>query len=486
MKYNSIKKVCLLLAFSSALVSCSDFLDKRPENSVPTEDVDYTNLSEMYKPVSGIYGVTRRKLSFWGALGLISVRGDDVNKGSNPNDQIEFQYCKEFSYAKIKGYWALNGMWEGLYNVVSSSNAALEALDNYGLHVTSEADRNRLTAYKAEVRFLRAFAFFRITQLWGDAPLMIDNKALNLKLTDKETLRRFIQTELDDCAKQLPDARPNELADKPGAVTRYSALALKAKLALLDGDFNTVKTTTNEIIASKKFALYNDFYQLFKIPGKLSNESLFELQFTDFGTGSGEVVTSDAWFAFQGPRGNDNPVQGWGFMVPSQALKAFMAERGEKVRQVTTLLWTNAKTPSDDFIKPGQPGEPDCYNGKVYTPANQMTPGRVEYGMNNNIRMIRYADVLLMNAEAKVRLGESGDVPFNEVRRRAEMPELTQVTVDQILDERRAELAMEWGERFFDLVRTGKAASVLPGFKAGDEFYPIPQNQVDLNPNLAK
>ena len=97
--------------------------------------------------------------------------------------------------------------------------------------------------------------------------------------------------------------------------------------------------------------------------------------------------------------------------------------------------------------------------------------------MNNNIRVFRYADVLLMNAEAKVRLGQNGDSPLNLVRQRAKLSSLTNATVDQILDERRAEFAMEWGDRFFDLLRTGK----LP---AGAEYYPIPQNQIDLNPNL--
>ena len=105
--------------------------------------------------------------------------------------------------------------------------------------------------------------------------------------------------------------------------------------------------------------------------------------------------------------------------------------------------------------------------------------------MNNNIRVFRYADVLLMNAEAKVRAQQNGDEPFNLVRTRAKLSPITNVTLDQILDERRAEFAMEWGERFFDLVRTGKAPDVLSGFVPGEsEYYPIPQNQIDLNPNL--
>ena len=90
-----------------------------------------------------------------------------------------------------------------------------------------------------------------------------------------------------------------------------------------------------------------------------------------------------------------------------------------------------------------------------------MTPGRTKYGANNNVRIFRYADVLLMNAEAKVRLGKDGDAPLKLVRDRAKMSEIDNATVDQILDERRMELVCEWGERYNDLIRTGKAASVL-------------------------
>lgn len=486
MKYIFRKQTCIILLAASTLVGCNDFIDKLPENTVEVEKVDYTNLADMYKPVSGVYGVARQKLSFWAAYGLISVRSDDTDKGSSANDQIEFQYCKNFQYDRLREYWALNATWEGLYNLIATANASLASLDQYAANIKNDADKEKYEIYSAEVRFMRAFGLYRVTQLWGNAPLMINNQELGLKNTPKAELHKFIQDEMDYCISKLPSVRPNELSDRPGAVTKYTALMLKAKLALLDADYNTVLSATNEIIASNKFSLYNDFYQLFKIPGKLSNESLLEIQFTDFGNSSGEVVVSDNWFAFQGPRGGSNPIQGWGFMVPSQSIRALFTSRNETTRATTTFLLTNSTTPSGDKIPAGQPGEPTAYSGKAYTPANQMTAGRNDYGMNNNIRVFRYADVLLMNAEAKVRAGQNGDAPLNLVRQRAGLAPLTNATVDQILEERRVELAMEWGERFYDLVRTGKAASVLSGFKAGDEYYPIPQRQIDLNPNLAK
>ena len=296
-------------------------------------------------------------------------------------------------------------------------------------------------------------------------------------------VKKYIYDELDYCIANLPAIRPNE-SEHPGAVTKYTAEMLKAKQKMYDNEWDEVLALTEDIVNSGKFELYNDFYELFKIPGKLCNESLLEYQFTDFGNGSGDIVSSDNWFAFQGPRG-EAPISGWAFIEPTEKIRNLFSKRGESVRAETTFLMTDATTRDGDYIPVAQPGEPTAYNGKAYTPANQMTPGRTGYGDNNNIRVFRYADVLLMNAEAKVRKGQNGDAPLNLVRERAGLAPIANATLDQILEERQVELALEWGERFFDLVRTDRATQELPGFVKGEsEYYPIPQDQIDLNPNL--
>lgn len=486
MKQNIIRTLALglILTLSPA---CSDFLDKLPENTVEEESVDYSKTEDMYLPVSGVYATLRQKMSFWAAYGLISVRGDDVAKGSTATDQVEFLYAKLFQYEDIKDFWALNATWEGHYNIISIANSAIESLDKYAAFITTDADKLKYNRYTAEVRFLRALSYFRTTNFWGDVPLLLNNQQLNVEKSPRADVLNYIADELQYCANNLPDMRPNQQTDKPGAVTKYSALALLAKVYLYQENWNGTLTATKEIIDSNLFSLYNDYYQLFKIPGKLCNESLFEIQFTDFDAGSGDIVRSDQWFVFQGPRGGSNPIQGWGFMVPTDEIRAYFHQRNETIRDTTTFLLAGKTTPSGDFIAVPQPGEPTAYCGKAYTPANQLTPGRNEYGDNNNIRVLRYADVLLMNAEAKVRLSQSGDAPLNEVRQRAQLSDITGATLDDVLNERRVELALEWGERFFDLVRTGRAAATLQGFVAGkSEYYPIPQNQIDLNPNLKK
>lgn len=473
-----------ILLFSS----CNDFLDKEPENSLPVESLDYTNIGNMIQPVIGIYARARGGdgFTFWGRFGLMAIRGDDVEKGSTPSDQGELVYARSFEYNQLGGYWALNGSWTGLYNMVLNCNAALVDLERYNEHVTSDADKKLNVQYQAEVRFMRAFAYFHIVRFWGDVLLVTDNTQVmaSLEVTPRADIYNFINDELDFCAANLPALRPNEMPLK-GQVTKYTALGLKAKINVDVDDWDAVLNATNEIIASNKFELYPSFYDYFKKPGCLSNENLFELQ---YGLVGATDIESDAWFEYQGPRQGFEGTKlgpGWGFIVPSESLEKLFNDRGETVRKETTFLYGGSTTKEGDVLNPPTSEYGRVYNGKNYLPSTQLPEGKTKYGYGNHIRMIRYADILLLNAEAKVRQGQNGDAPFNLVRTRAKMPAITNVSIDQILEERQVELACEWGERFFDLVRTGKAAGTLPGFKVGSsEFYPIPQAQKDLNPNL--
>lgn len=487
MKNRFNKQLLLAIPLAFSLSSCSDFLDKLPENKVEVESVDYSKTQDMYMPVSGVYASAREKMAAWSFYGALMVRGDDVDKGGSVTDQIEYTYASRFENDKLPSFWALDGSWGNLYAMVSLSNSALLSLDKYAEYITSETDKNLYTQYAAEIRFFRAYAYFHLVNFWGDVPLLLDNQELNLFKSKKEDVVKYVYDELDFCIAHLPAIRPNESAH-PGAVTKYTAETLKAKLKMYNNEWEEVLSLTNDIIDSGKFELYPDFYQLFKIPGKLCNESLLEYQFTDFGTGSGDIVQSDQWFNFQGPRNAKAPISGWAFMAATDKIRNLFKERGETVRDETTFLLAGATTPSGDAIDPvSVEGEPSAYNGKAYTPSNQMTEGRTTYGDNNNIRVFRYADVLLMNAEAKVRLGQNGDAPLNQVRQRAGMKPISGATIDQILEERQVELALEWGERYYDLVRTDRAAQELPGFVKGKtEYYPIPLNQIDLNPNLAE
>lgn len=485
MKINKYLSVLALASLLFGATSCSDYIDIDPENSVPEEKVDYTNLDNMYMPVSGVYAKVRTGAMHWVIWPLSIVRDGDVWSGK-PDDQAPLVDMGNYNYDQ--GFWGLNEMWNQYYGIIKVANSALESLDEYAVYATTDAQKATNRSYQGEVKFLRAYAYYRLVQAFGPVTILRSNTQTNLTRSTIEAVNKYMLEDLEYAYNNCPEVRPNEMAHI-GAVSAYTAKALAAKVYLNMGQYDQVEKLTDDIINSRKFKLYEDFYQLFKIPGKLCNESLFECQCTDFGQGSGEMVDADQWFNFQGPslQGPSISVGGWGFIGYSDEFKAWAESRNEDVRAATTFLVGGTTTPSGDFIKPQQNSiRTNCWNGKAYTPTNQMTEGRTKYGSNNNIRVLRYADVLLMNAEAKVKLGKNGDEPFNEVRRRAHMPELTNVTFDQILDERRMELCCEWGERYNDLIRTGKAAEVLgpKGWTVEKTYYPLPLDQITDNADL--
>jgi hypothetical protein len=271
-----------------------------------------------------------------------------------------------------------------------------------------------------------------------------------------------------------------------------------------------VADAAGEIINSGLFELYPDFYELFKTPGKLSNEILLTMQYSDFGAGEG-----DRTIHLTQPYGPENwtPAvtgagSGWGFFEPSLKFIGFMLDRNETVRLETSVLFTNrgitdiqaaGYTDLPAFVS-NTTRDGDVINdytrarfasGKHYMPSNQLIEGRTEYGSNKNYHIIRYAEVLLVYAEAVAQgaspsAGSAAEA-VNIVRERADLAPLSNVTLEDVLDEKFAELAMEWGKRYYDMIRlerTGELSYDGRTFSMDKEFLPYPQPQVDQFPVL--
>ncbi|NML21179.1 RagB/SusD family nutrient uptake outer membrane protein [Pseudoflavitalea sp. G-6-1-2] len=512
-KQKQITSSIIILALIFAAVGCSKFLDRPLENQTKS-NIDYTNLSLMYQPVAGAYSVaTRGGYASWVHTFLRTSQSDDIIPYTS---YPEVDLINQFQYGPaIKSFWAINDFWSNYYGVIIASNGALAELDEFGKNIPSGDNDNTklLERYKAECRFWAGLGHYWLSRYFGDVPILAGKGSLApayLDTVHKSSLndvRKYVMSEMDFCIANLEDARPNQAYHK-GGVTKYTALMLKAKAAMdMAGNDNAspmwdvVLDCTNQIISSNKFSLFEDFYQLFKKPGKLCDESILEFMYSDFGAGSGDIVTSGfnwgAWsnlYLFQGP---DNkygaPINGPGWLVPTQKVVDFLTDRKDSIRLKTTIQYcgingdpnTYKLTPDGDTVS-GNGARKKYFNGKAYFPKSQMTSGRNDYGANNNIRVFRYSEVLLMNAEAKIRKGQNGDEPFNLVRKRIKLNPITNVNLDQLLDERHAEFACEWwGERFNDMVRTDRAATQLTGFiKGKSEFLPIPQAQEDRNSNL--
>ncbi len=504
-RINKLLTLTLLVSLIAA-TACQDLLEEPAENKAFTGATDYTISGNMIQPLIGMYADFYSR--GWEDFPLIAVRGDDVNAGGLGDQQ---DYAETDKYNYNKDYWMYNSVWQNHYMDVFTAHSAMEQIEKYK---EAGADAAKANQYIAEAKVMRAYLLFNLSRVWGSIyiPTSSDpSELLVATLATKDEVMKHISAQMDEAIPLLPNMHPNERTDIKGGMTKYTALAIKALANLELKNYQAVADATSQIISSNEFALETSFYDLFKIKGKLNTENLLELQYSDFGKGSGDNYSY--LFAFFGPQGWTPKVtgagDGWGFYEPSLKFIKFMLDRGETERLETSVLFTNrgiaeikkdAKyatlpswitntTRSGDRIN--DYARAMFASGKHYLPSSMLTPGRTDYGTNKNFPIIRYAEVLLMHAEALTQGATSSAMTavaaVNAVRARAKMTPLTSVTNAQVIDEKFAELAMEWGTRFYDMVRLGKSSELSydgRSFTESKIFLPYPQTQVDLLPGL--
>jgi hypothetical protein len=347
-------------------------------------------------------------------------------------------------------------------------------------------DASLKARYLAEAKFIRAYAYFRLVRAFGDVPLRLHvpkaASEYNIPRAPKAQVWAAIETDLTDAAAVLPQSYS---AADIGHVTKGAALALHAKAALYQKKWADVVTLTNAVTALG-YTLFPNYEQMFRTNNKNNSESIFEIQCMLIPNNPG--ASNSQYSQVQGVRGSTGG--GWGFNVPSATLAAAY-ETGDP-RRDATIIFRGETTPEGDVIPAS--GDNPMYNQKSYVPFSLYVSGFNE-GCQQDKIVLRYADVLLMNAEANNELGNAAAalIPLEMVRARARagnaaiLPKIT--TTDQgalrtaIYNERHVELAMEF-DRYFDVIRQGRGTAVFGsrGWKAGkNEVWPIPQNEIDLS-----
>lgn len=496
MKNNILIVVLCVFLFTG----CNGFLDIRPEGTVPSTGMDYTKSENIFLPISAAYASMRSdNCHGFQYIGAFEITSDNADKGSTPGDNPTMNELDIFSYTPINSL--INDLWTGYFDIVSSANNAIYQMPQFENALLNANDKLYTRQCAGEAKTIRAYAYFNLARLFGRVPV-IDKTLTSQELATKkqestDSIYRFVEKDLLEAINVLPDSYTAIWA---GRITKYSAMAIKAKVHMYHASFSnpvanwdSVASLTDRIMASGHFDLLPDFRTEFSLDGKNSKESLFEIQSSTLGKSTGDA-TYLTYAYVQGPRANSpGNMQGWGFCTPSTNLISFFTARHDSVRALTTFLYRGTKTPEGDSIIAicSNP----VYNGKVYTPSASNLWSYNGYGFDQNVHIIRYPDVLLMFAEAKVQgsaLGNSSGftalTAVNKIRSRVKLPLLNSVILQDIRDERRAELALE-EDRFFDLVRTGQAATVLSGlgFKSPkNNVFPIPSSQMQLNANLTQ
>lgn len=466
-------------------LSCSDFLEKPLQGELTQESFPKTP-GDALLAVNAVYNTMRASSFNQGLFPLLDIMSDDARKGSNPGDgAATIGTYDRFQHIPTEG--SLSSWWNTLYEGVKRANVVLENVPLISM------DQDLQNRYVAEARFLRALFYFDLVRAWGDVPLVTSVLIpLDRPRTPKDQIYELIITDLMAAAEVLPEKSEYNAADL-GRATRGAAKALLAKVYLFRNDFVNAEKYALEVIQSVQYSLEPDFTNATGIAGEFGVESVFEVGSLPF---EGIERGGNQYANVQGVRGSPN--RGWGFNRPSQDLQnsfetgdprldATVIYLGEVLDGITIV--GDGATPDVMEDEEGNIIEIECYNQKVWTPGTDVP---TQFGHNR--RILRYADVLLMAAEALNENNKSAlALPYlNEVRARARegqagiLPDIT--TTDQtalreiIFEERRHELALE-GHRFWDLVRTDRAPTILGplGFVAGKhELLPIPQIEIDL------
>ncbi len=382
------------------LTNCEDFLNMRPEGTIPSTGVDYSKSENIFLSVSASYA----KLRNYGAhvfpyIGAFEITSDNADKGSTPEDNPPMKEMDNLTYQSNNGL--VNDLWIAYFDIVSGANYAIHQMPLFVAAMQNNTDKQYALECQGEAKTIRAYAYFNLTRLFGRVPIvdttLTSEQLASVSQSTTSQLYSFIEKDLSEAIAVLPD---NYTKDWAGRITKYTAMGLKAKVHLYQQEWDSVASLTDKIIASGSFSLLPVFREVFSIDGENSRESLFEIQSSTLGKTTGDQTFMEYAYV-QGPRGNyPSGMQGWGFCTPSQDLINFYTERGEIIRPATTLLYRGTKTPEGDSIITicSNP----VYNGKVYIPLAYNNWNYNGYGFDYNVRILRYADVLLMYAEAKV------------------------------------------------------------------------------------
>src|SRR5450759_2113689 len=482
-------RIILFFSVIILLIGCTDFLKTDPQGQLIEASFPVSS-SDALLATNAVYAAVRDWYYNSGGYPILDIMSDDASKGSNKNDQLATVGAYDNFTFNTTGD-GLDRWWATLYQGIKWANVVIEKVPAISMDTTL---RNR---YEGEARFLRGLFYFDLVRAWGGVPKVTASiPPLHLGRTNSEEIYSLIVSDLQYAETHLTKKSELISSDK-GRATSGAADALLAKVYLFQKDFVNAEKYTLKVIQSNEYSLEPRFIDANGVNGNNGVESIFEvgaLGVEDFNGGGAQYANT------QGVRGSPN--RGWGFNRPSidlrksfepgdTRLKGTIIDLGDTLDGV--FIKGNPDPANDPVITLNQNGDTiniQCYNRKVWTPGND-TPTQ----WSHHRRLIRYADVLLMAAEALNENGKPADglIYLNQVRKRARGGNISILPVvsvtdkillrDKILLELRHELALE-GERFWDLVRTGKAATVLGplGFVPGKhELLPIHQSEIDIS-----
>ncbi len=486
-------KKYILFAVATLLSACSEkFVDRQPEDNLSIGNY-FTNAREIKSGLVGCYK-TLQSIYFSKANHLplnVELMSDDL-KDLHWTNVLHL-------FLKTNGN-SITSLWTTGYKMIVNCNNIIAAIDRY--KATDVTEETLIKAYRGEACFLRALSYFNLVRLYGDVPKVIapfddPDKAFGIGRTPVDDIyNSVIIPDLEFAVANCYKKGDNSLTGEEARATSGAALTILGKVYLTMNNPSKAAETLKKLVVDRaggNYSLFPNFQNFFLPANKFNSESVFEV---NYNTAAGQPSDFFKWMcpdigALLCARRYDQQVA-----VEFNLMREFV-NSGETIRYTATV---------DSGIVPAA-------NPPLQPWARKLTPAPLDVasyaitGCDYNYIVTRYADALLMYAEALMLLNQKSDaLPYiNMVRARAQVPLLTDpdaLTIDVILHERRMELAFE-GHRYFDLVRTGKAVekisyALLTKIDYDDqinrsgpiELYqlllPVPVTEIEKDPTLTQ
>jgi len=487
-----------LLALS--LNSCSDdFLTVEPASSVLADKTYFNTKAHLTESLIAAYDPLKWYDYFYSYENLpfvADIMSEDMMVGGS--DENDCLYLHRISNYNAQPTSVCNQSWTICYSGINRSNLVLQFIDN-----ASDMTNEEKTEYKAEATVLRAYYYSILWKYWGNVPYYESNLTFPYicAQSNHDQVYEKIATSLESIISQdvlsMKSASGSE-----GHVTQAMAEMLYADVVMYQKDetkYSTALAYMKDIISSTQYSLVQDFASMWESSGEWGTESIFEINYTakngarDWGS---PIATGGTVFpkliGINSLSGSSDYDGGWGFGPVSKSAYD-MFDANDKRKDASILNFANYSTTGATY----SPRYEDTgYFLKKYLPrkgGNAGYTGNADMNYNNNVRVYRYAETLLNAAELILRTNGGNDnasgeaqTYLDEVRTRAGLTSKT-VTIDNILDERHKEFVGE-GKRYWDLVRSGKASTVLvagstltrtQNWTESKKYLPIPQGEID-------
>ena len=483
LKYNLIAIALLGFSFSS----CSDFLEQNPQTDLSENDF-YKTADDILSAVNGVYSSLQEGDIYgnWYVFGEIPSDNTRNQLSGSVTTQNEFdQFYIDTQNSMIANFW------KAAYKVINRTNTVLGRID--GIEINTEL-ANR---YKLECKFIRALMYFNLVRVYGDVPLVLKEISISESYDILREPKENVYNQIIADLKEAQDLPVSYSTAEDGRATQGAAKALLANVYMTLHKYAEAETILAEIINSGQYSLLENtpgslnidgYKNVFSPVNHNSKEGIFEIQFLKGGYGEGSNYANN--FAPENSGTNVVAVGGTGGNnIPEMDIyNAY--EEGDLRRDFSMSLGYYDNRKNNEWVE-------SRYVCKFMDVPYQNNDA------SNNYPVIRYADVILMYAEALNQNGKTAEACkyLNMTRRRGFGYQTTETspvdlqTTDKaqfalmVEQERRVELAFE-NHRWFDLIRTGRAVEVMrsKGFSLNETnlICPIPQKQIEVNPKLTQ